>query len=114
MLTRSKFLSCGLLLPLCILLFAVVSCESKGVYVGTYKADEKDSPRHVETTLELKANGQGIWKVGDEEVPFSWYIKQDQLRLNTKGGGVILGTFDDGTLNITLPNYGMMSFKRSS
>ena len=113
MLTKSLFPARSRLLVLCMLLFLVLSCESRSTYVGTYRADESESPRHAETLLELKANGQGVWKVGDDEVPFSWYMKQDQLRLNTKGGGVILGAFDKDILQITLPNHGMVSFKRS-
>lgn len=113
MLKRSKFASRSRLLPLCMVLLFVLSCESKSTFVGTYRADDKDSPRQAETLLELKANGQGTWKVGDDEVSFSWYIKADQLRLNTKGGGVILGTFDKDTLQITLPNHGMIPFKRA-
>ena len=80
------------LLPILLLLVSLVSCGSKDRLAGVYKAVEKDLPKQVETLLELKPNGDGAWKVGDEEVPFSWYIKGAELRINTKGGGVIVGS----------------------
>jgi len=82
------------------------------MFTGTYKAEATESPRQSETIVELKANGGGIWRVGDEEVPFSWYIKGGELRVNTKGGGVIVGTMDHDTIHLTLPGTKMMSFKR--
>ncbi len=63
--------------------------------------------------IELKANGDGTWKVGDEEVPFAWDIKGGELRVNTKGGGVIVGAIEKDTIRIGLPGSKDMSFKRS-
>ena len=79
------------LLPLCLLLILILSCGSKDRFIGVYQAELKDSPKQTETVLELKADGDGVWRVGDDEVPFSWYIKGGELRVNTKGGGVIVG-----------------------
>ena len=110
--TESKWCTCIRLISLCLLTLFLLSCESKGTYVGAYRADAKESPRQVETILELKANGEGTWKMADEEVPFAWYTKQNELRLNTKGGGVVSGTFVNDTLEIALPNSGRMSFKK--
>lgn len=110
--TKARSYRSKLLLPLCLLLILIVSCGSKEKYTGTYKAEAKDSPRQTETTVELKANGDGIWKVGDEEVTFSWYIKSGELRVNTKGGGVIVGNIETDAIQITLPGTGTMSFKK--
>ncbi len=63
--------------------------------------------------MELKANGDGIWRVGDEEVPFSWYIKGGELRVNTRTGGVIVGTIENNAIHITLPGSKTLSFKRT-
>ncbi len=100
------------LLPVFLLLVLMVSCGSKEKLAGVYKADEKDLPKQVETLLELKPNGDGAWKVGDEEVPFSWYIKSGELRINTKGGGVIVGSFEKDIIQLTLPGTRKMSFKK--
>lgn len=100
------------LFPLCLLLILLVSCGSKDDFAGTYKAEAIDSPRQAETLIELKVNGDGIWRVGDEEVPFSWYIKGAELRVNTKGGGVIVGAIEKDAIQITLPGTKTMSFKK--
>jgi hypothetical protein len=100
------------LLPIFLLLIFVVSCGSKDQLAGTYKAAEKDLPKQVETLVELKPNGDGAWKVGDEEVPFSWYIKDTELRINTKGGGVIVGSIEKDTIQMTIPGTKKMTFKK--
>jgi hypothetical protein len=100
-------------LALGLLLFVLVSCGSRGEHIGTYVSDAKDSPKQIETTLELKENGVGVWKVGDEEVPFSWDVKNKELRVNTKSGGVIVGNFEKEVIYITLPGLQTMSFKKT-
>ena len=100
------------LLPLWLLLFLIISCGAKDQFIGAYKAEVKDSPKQAETVLELKADGDGIWRVGDEEVPFSWYIKDGELRVNTQGGGVIVGAIENDAIHITLPNSKTMYFKK--
>jgi hypothetical protein len=101
------------LFPLCLLLITMFSCGSNDPFIGSYKAEVKDSPRQAETVLELKAHGDGIWRVGDEEVPFSWYIKGRELRVNTRAGGVIVGTIENGSIHITLPGSKTLSFKKA-
>lgn len=96
----------------CLLLLLMLSCGSKDQVIGTYQADPGGSPKQVETVMELKANGEGIWRVDDEEVPFAWYIKGGELRVNTKGGGVIVGTLEKGTIQISLPGTGIITFKQ--
>ena len=90
----------------------MISCGSKEEFTGVYQAETKDLPRHAETVVELKASGEGVWKVGDDEVPFSWYIKGGELRVNTKAGGVIVGTIQKDAIQITLPGTKTMSFKK--
>lgn len=112
MLNESKVWGGVRLLPLCVLAFFMLSCGSKERLVGTYIADVKGSARHNETTMELKVNGDGVWRVGDDEVTFSWYVKDDELRLNTKSGGVIVGSFEKDVIHIALPGVKGLSFKK--
>jgi hypothetical protein len=50
----------------------------------------------------------------DDEVSLEWYVKGDELRLNTKMAGVIVGVLqDDGSFEIELPGAGKMLFKKS-
>jgi hypothetical protein len=113
MLTRFASQNRVWLLPLCLLLVLMLSCESKDKYAGVYKAEAKDTPKQAQITVELKANGDGLWRVGDEEVAFSWDIKGGELRVNTKGGGVIVGKIEKDTIQMTLPNMKTLTLKKT-
>jgi len=96
-----------------LLLFtAAAGCGSGTQHVGTYIAEIKDSPHRSETTLELKETGTGVWKVGDDEVTFSWLVKGNELRLHTKNGGVIVGSLDNQIIRVTLPGSKELFFKK--
>ena len=109
---KSRYQGQGWLLGLCLVVILLFGCESKDRYVGVYKAQAQDSPKQAEIVVELKANGDGLWRVGSEEVTFTWYIKRGELRVNTKGGGVIVGKIDKDAIQITLPGSKTMSFKK--
>ena len=100
------------LLPLGLLLLLLISCGSKDQLAGAYRAEATDSPKQAETILEVKANGTGAWRVHGEEVPFSWYIKAGKLRVNTRGGGVIVGAIENDAIHLTLPDSRILSFKK--
>lgn len=99
-------------LVLFLILVLVASCGSKEKVAGSYRAVEKDSSGQVETVIELKPNGDGAWKSGSEEIPFAWYIKSGELRINTKGGGVIVGGLEKDTIHLTLPGDKKMTFRK--
>jgi hypothetical protein len=109
---KSRYQGHGWLLGLCLVMILVLGCESKDKYAGVYKAQGQDPAKQAEIVVELKANGDGLWRVGSEEVTFAWYIKRGELRVNTKGGGVIVGKIDKDTIQITLPGSKIMSFKK--
>ena len=100
------------LFPVLLLFILLASCDSREKFAGVYKAEGKGIPQAVETIVELKPNGDGAWKVGDEEVPFVWYIKKSELRINTKGGGVIVGIIEGNTFEMSLPSTEKMIFKK--
>jgi len=100
------------LLPLFLLLILTVACGSKDEVAGNYQAEGNDLPGQVATVIELKANGDGAWKSGGEEIPFSWQIKGAELRINTKGGGVIVGALEKDTIHLTLPGKEKMTFRK--
>jgi hypothetical protein len=107
---KSRYEGHGWLLGLCLVMMMVFGCESKDKYAGVYKV--QDPGKQAEIVVELKANGDGLWRVGSEEVTFAWYIKRGELRVNTKGGGVIVGKIDKDTIQLTLPNSKTMTFKK--
>ncbi len=112
MLSKLGFCVRWRLLPLFLLLIFIVSCGSNEQFTGSYRAAPGDSPKQAEIVIELKANGAGTWKVNDEEVSFAWDVKGNELRVNTKGGGVIIGTIEKDIIHISLPGSKMMSFKK--
>jgi hypothetical protein len=106
----------------CILAAFLVSCESRDRYVGIYEAQAQGA-RQGTVVLDLKANGDGAWGVtapgkkdspptGEGEVPFTWYIKRGELRINTKAGGVIVGKINGDTITMTLPGARTLTFKK--
>jgi len=113
MLTKSPFHNHLRLLCVCLLAAVLISCGSRDSYTGTYKAEALTSPRHAETIIELKANGDGMWRVDDEEIPFAWDVKGSELRINTKAGGVIVGVIEKDTIQVNLPGAGTMPFKKA-
>jgi len=95
------------------LILALVSaCGSRDQFIGTYRAEGKDLAKQEETAIELKANGDGAWKSGGEEISFSWYIKSGELRIHTKGGAVIVGRLERDTIHLTLPGDKEMTFRK--
>lgn len=96
-----------------LLLFtAVAGCGPGPQHVGTYIVEIKDSPHLREATLELKETGIGVWKVGDDEVTFSWLVKGNELRLHTRTGGVIVGSLENQIICVTLPGSKELFFKK--
>ena len=95
----------------------LLSCESNDSYVGVYKASGKETAKQEAVILELKANGNGVWRVGSKEVfseiPVAWYIKRGELRINTKEGGVIVGKIEKDTIRMTLPGFGALTFRKT-
>jgi hypothetical protein len=92
----------------------VIGCGSRTPQLGTYIAEinVQGPPNHRETSLDLKETGVGVWRVGDDEVTLSWYVKDDELRLNTKSGGVIVGRMTKDDIHITLPGSEDILFKK--
>ena len=119
MMRRSRFKACGWIIGLSIFVTFLVSCESRDKYVGVYHSEAKGSAKQGKIILELKENGDGVWRVSSDEVagtfvevPFAWYIKRGDLRVNTKAGGVIVGKIENVTIRMTLPGSKVMTFKK--
>jgi hypothetical protein len=94
----------------CFFLAFIFSCGSKTEYAGIYRTGEADEETRSE--LELKDDGEGYWRVGDNEELFSWYVKGDEIRLNTKKGGVIVAKIQGDILEITLSGGKKLSFEK--
>ena len=103
------------LLPvfLCFMLFSIYACGPKDIYEGIYKVEGETPPKNTETQLELKERGVGVWRVFDEEVSFRWDVKDSEIWLSTKLGGIIIGKIRGEIIEITLPGSKAMSFRKA-
>jgi hypothetical protein len=120
MMRESRFQVCGWVVGLCALVVFLASCVSRDKYVGVYQAEAKGIAKQAAVILELRANGDGVWKVASDEakgtfveVPFVWYIKRGELRVNTKAGGVIIGKIGKDTFEMTLPGSKTLTFRKT-
>jgi len=93
--------------------FAVlVSCTQRDHYIGTYKIEGEASPGSEGDYILLRENGEGMWRVKNDEFAFGWDLKYDKLYLHTKGG-VVIGKLKDGkVIEIALPGSRVMSFRK--
>lgn len=102
-----------IVLMLLITSIVVCGCSSRQEkLVGKYTAVKSGSADSVTANLELKADGNGFWSIETDNASFRWDLYRDRIRLHTKSGGVIEGTMDNGTIQLTLPGMGLIRFKR--
>ena len=95
---------------MCVILVLSFSCGSRAKYAGIYQTEEADEEKRSE--LELKENGEGYWRVGENEESFTWHPKKNEIRLNTRKGGVIIAIPIDDTLEISLISGKKLTFKK--
>jgi hypothetical protein len=95
------------------LIFCSLGCDFKDQYVGVYQAQEsggKTSKNKI--VIELKENSKGVWRRSDEEVHFSWYVNNNELRINTRDGGTIVGKIKKKGITLILPGEEEITFKK--
>lgn len=90
----------------------VWQCDRQEKIVGRYQADNTSAPGLVSTTLELQANGKGLWSIETDNAQFRWNLHQNTIRLHTHSGGVIEGTIDGETIQIDIPGTDTIIFRR--
>jgi hypothetical protein len=97
----------------CILIFGAAGCNVKDKHIGVYEAVESGGKASKEKIIiELKEKSKGVWRRSDEEVSFSWYIKNDELRINTKNGGTMVGKIKKKGITMILPGEEEIRFKK--
>ena len=91
------FIACAVFISL-----FIFSCYQEDRSTGIYAPHGETPPEHAATSMELKENGIGIWRIRNDEASFRWDVRGDEIRLHTKAGGVIVGKIQGNTLELTL------------
>ena len=87
-------------------------CEERGRLSGRYVADIDENRLSPTISLELMDNGQGSWSTEEDSVSFKWEIRESEIWLHTKSGGVIVGKIVGETIEINLPGVGEYYFEK--
>jgi len=101
-----------LMMVLVFSLLLAMSCQDKGRLSGRYAAGGDENQDSLTISLELMANGQGSWSIEEDNVSFKWEIRENEIWLHTKSGGVIVGKIVGETIEINLPAAGEYYFKK--
>ena len=73
-----RIISCFCII--CLFAFAMlVSCTQRDKYIGTYKIDG-DVPAGSEGDyIQLKENGDGVWRIKNDEFVLGWNLRYDKF-----------------------------------
>jgi len=87
----------------CLVFFLTFSCARNDIYEGVYVAESGSSNKCSNSQIELMEKGLAVWRLPDDEVSFRWNIKNNEIWLSSKSGGIIIGQIRDKTIEIALP-----------
>lgn len=90
----------------------LVHCSQHDTVVGKYQSVSNGRSDQSQVILELQSDGKGLWSMETDNASFRWKLNQNKISLHTRTGGVIEGTYDEGTIRIDLPGMGDILFKR--
>ena len=103
-----KFYKIAVIVILCYCLVFINACQKTCEIAGEYEAmtDEEN-----EITLTFHPDGKGAWSFDDEDACFQWEVRDNEVWIHTKTGGVLPGKIKDNTIEIELPMVGHFIFK---
>jgi hypothetical protein len=107
-----KLSTCTNVIVIALVFLFTLSCTSREHYAGTYSSGAPGPPKQPEVVIELKEDGQGLWRTLDQEVSFRWSVRENEIRLHTRDGGIIIGKITGSSLEITLPGRRTVSCKK--
>jgi hypothetical protein len=73
------------------LILLIVACSREDNFIGTYKSVLGTPQEFADLYLELKKDGEGIRRIGGNELPFQWVARGHQIRIHPNSGGTIVG-----------------------
>jgi hypothetical protein len=97
-----------------LLLTLMVSCDSRQTYIGTYQSEDARGGPCEPTVIDLREHGEGAWKCDHEEVAFTWYVKDGEIRIHTREGGIMTGTLMENGFLLMMPLETELRFEKTS
>lgn len=95
------------LLALAVML--ILGCSRTPEVPGTYFAKNGEAAVH----LTLGEDGKGVWSTEGDDVQLTWQVKNGEVWLHTKSGGVLPGRIaGDGVIRLDLPGVGALEFRQ--
>lgn len=101
-----------LMLIVC-LVFMLASCSGQPDMAGKYQ-DVSHDASHSPSVIELRDNKEGTWETEIDLINFRWSVRDDEIWLHTKTGGVIIGQITDEGFKIELPDVGTYVFEKTT
>lgn len=95
-----------------VLVLLAVACGRSSTVSGTYEASYGEGDRDKTIVLELREGGQGSWTADGESIAFKWDVRDGEVLLHTKAGGVIRVAVRGEELTTDLPGVGKLVFRR--
>ncbi|MEF3698374.1 hypothetical protein [Desulfolutivibrio sp.] len=95
-----------------LLILMTVACGRSSPVSGNYEASYGESGRDKTIVLELREGGQGSWTADGESIAFKWDVRDGEVLLHTKAGGVIRAVARGEVLTTDLPGVGKLVFRR--
>ncbi len=92
-------------------MFIMAGCSEQPEMAGTYQQVSGDVPGSS-SVIELEHTKNGVWQTDIDEVSFRWSVRDDEIWLHTKTGGLIIGQITDLGFIIELPEAGSFVFHR--
>jgi len=92
-------------------MYAISGCSEQVEMTGTYQQVSGDVPGSS-SVIELEDTKNGVWQTEIDEVSFRWSVRDNEIWMHTKTGGVIIGRITDQGFVIELPEVGSFVFHR--
>jgi hypothetical protein len=108
--TRLKFC----LLIILVFILPVAACTKNEQYAGIYTSQRGNETESMAITIELKENGNGIFRANEEESSFAWEIRNHKILIHTKSGGIITGEINNQSMVIKLPGNKFRTLQKIS